>query len=140
MEQNQKINHWCVVCGKGYHACDSCNKEKSYTPWRVLTDTIEHYKIFMILKNYNNKLISKEHAQEMLLSLDLTGMELYKDGAKNVLNQIFSVDSDNIDISVKAHENMLPKKRGNKSQKTREDQNNVPHVSGSVIEQGEKYE
>ena len=57
---SKEINHWCVVCGKGYHACDSCNEIKSFTPWRSLTDSIEHFKIFTVLKEpyqtmYNNK-------------------------------------------------------------------------------------
>ena len=50
---SKEINHWCVVCGKGYHACDSCNETKSFTPWRALTDSIEHFKIFTVLKDFN---------------------------------------------------------------------------------------
>ena len=62
---SKEINHWCVVCGKGYHACDSCNETKSFTPWRALTDSIEHFKIFTVLKDFNNKLISKKEAREL---------------------------------------------------------------------------
>ena len=69
---SKEINHWCVVCGKGYHACDSCNETKSFTPWRSLTDTIEHFKLFTILKDYNNKLIDKKEAKKMLSNIDLS--------------------------------------------------------------------
>jgi len=82
MEHEKEINHWCVLCGTGYHACDTCNKEKTFTPWRALTDTIEHFKIFMVLKDYNNKLINRKQAQELLSTLDLSGKENYKESSK----------------------------------------------------------
>ena len=85
----KEINHWCVVCGKGYHACDTCDEIKSFTPWRALTDTSEHYKIFLVLKQFNNKLISKDEAKAMLANIDLTGRETFKESAKNVLDEIF---------------------------------------------------
>lgn len=90
MSDNKKINHWCVVCGKGYHACDSCTNTKSFTPWRTLTDTIEHFKIFTILKDFNNGLITKEKAKELLSDLDLSGKDNFKDSAKKVLIDIYA--------------------------------------------------
>ena len=75
---SKEINHWCVVCGKGYHACDSCEKIKSYTPWRTLTDTIEHFAIFTVLKDYNNKVIDKQEARKLLENSDLSGRDSFK--------------------------------------------------------------
>lgn len=89
---SKEINHWCVVCGKGYHACDSCNETKSFTPWRSLTDSIEHYKIFTVLRNFNNKLISKEEARELLSTVDLSDKDSFKDSSKKVLDEIFKDD------------------------------------------------
>ena len=89
MEHGKEINHWCVLCGTGYHACDSCSKEKTFTPWRTLTDTIEHYKIFTILKDYNNKLIDRDRAKELLSGLDLSEKDNYKESAKKVLADIY---------------------------------------------------
>lgn len=89
---SNKINHWCVVCGKGYHACDSCNETKSITPWRSLTDTVEHFKLFTVLKDYNNKLIDKTEARKLLSNIDLSGKDSFKDSAKNVLEDILKED------------------------------------------------
>ena len=89
---SKEINLWCVVCGKGYHACDSCNETKSFTPWRSLTDSIEHYKIFTVLRNFNNKLISKEEARELLSTVDLSDKDSFKDSSKKVLDEIFKDD------------------------------------------------
>lgn len=85
---SKEINHWCVICGKGYHACDSCDSMKSFTPWRALTDTIEHFQLFVILKNYNNKLISKEEARKDLSKINISDKDSYKESVKKVLNEI----------------------------------------------------
>lgn len=85
---SKEINHWCVVCGKGYHACDSCEKIKSYTPWRTLTDTIEHFAIFTVLKDYNNKIIDKQEARKLLENSDLSGRDSFKESSKKLLNEI----------------------------------------------------
>ncbi|MCM1100156.1 MAG: hypothetical protein NC079_00605 [Clostridium sp.] len=83
-----EINHWCVLCGKGYHACDSCSKSKAFTSWRVLTDTPAHYQIFMILKDYHNHIITGEEARNLLSDLDLSDRALYKESARKVLDDI----------------------------------------------------
>lgn len=119
MERNKEINHWCVLCGTGYHACDSCNKEKHFTPWRTLTDTIEHYKIFTILKDYNNKLINREQAKELLSGLDLTGKDNYKASAKKVLEDICTDDV--VDVPTLVDTELVPKRKSRKSIKAETD-------------------
>ena len=127
MEHGKEINHWCVLCGTGYHACDSCNKEKTFTPWRTLTDTIEHYKIFTVLKDYNNKMIDRDRAKELLSGLDLSGEEDYKESSKKVLADIYmsaNVDTVNIDAS--------PKRKTRKSV--------IPTVENTTIPEKESEE
>lgn len=89
---SKKINHWCVVCGKGYHACDSCDEMQSFTPWRKMTDTPEHYKIFLLVKQYNNNLISKAEAKTMLANINISDIDTLKDDVKKVLNEILAED------------------------------------------------
>lgn len=89
----KEINHWCVVCGKGYHACDSCNETKSFTPWRILTDTIEHFKIFTVLKDYNNKVITKKEARDLLANIDISDSDSFKESSKRVLEEILKQDT-----------------------------------------------
>lgn len=110
MSDNKKINHWCVVCGKGYHACDSCTNTKSFTPWRTLTDTIEHFKIFTILKDFNNGLITKEKAKELLSDLDLSDKDSFKDSAKKVLIDIYT-ETPNNEIENKSKEKIPQRKQ-----------------------------
>lgn len=86
------INHWCVVCGKGYHACDSCNDTKSFAPWRTYTDSIEHFKVFAVLKDYRNNMIDKKEAKRLLSNIDLSDRDTFEEGSKKLLNDIFKED------------------------------------------------
>lgn len=105
----KEINHWCVLCGKGYHACDFCDGTSTFTPWRSLTDTPEHFKIFTVLKDYNNHLISKKDARDLLSTMDLSDQNTFKDSSKKVLDEIFRENT---------VESKTVKRRRTKSKKT----------------------
>lgn len=71
------LNHTCSICGQKYHACNNCEGAKSFTPWRALADNIEHYKIYLIIRDYNNKYIDKIEAKNQIVNRDLTGLESF---------------------------------------------------------------
>ena len=60
---------WCRVCGKKYKVCDRCETQRMRTPWRIITDTAIHYQIYVVVSQYNRKLIDKEKAKEMLSNI-----------------------------------------------------------------------
>ena len=108
----QEINHYSVVCGKGYHACDSCSEVKTFMPWRILTDTSEHFKIYTVLTEYRDKIITKTKAKEILANCDLTNMDTYKESAKKLLNEILGetqkVSKKNKEFAIKAENTIEP--------------------------------
>ncbi len=84
---NNNINAHCSICGKGYYLCQSCKNEKKFKPWRTVTDTIEHYKIYMAIHGYTvtkNKDIAKVELQ----NCDLSDMSSFKEEIKKVINEI----------------------------------------------------
>lgn len=121
---SNKINHWCVVCGTGYHACDTCDEIKSFTPWRALTDTVEHYQIFLILKQFNNGIIDKEEAKSMLSGLDLSKRDTFKESAKNVLNEIFKDET--------LHRKSLRKKSAENTVQNNDDIDGDVHIESNA--------
>ena len=89
----KEINHWCVLCVKGYHACDSCQDVRLFTPWRALTDSIDHFKIFMTLKDYNNGFVSKDEAREFLSQVNISDKDTYKESSRRLINEILRDDN-----------------------------------------------
>ena len=89
-----KPNHACLICGEEYYACDSCLEVKSFTPWRVITDTQQHYQIYFTIKSYQEKLINKAEAREELTNIGVTAEEAqsYKEGVKNLVLDILKED------------------------------------------------
>lgn len=84
---NNNINAHCSICGKGYYLCSTCKNEKKFKPWRTVTDTIEHYKIYMAIHGYTVTQ-NKEIAKAELQNCDLSDMESFKDEIKSVIKEI----------------------------------------------------
>lgn len=86
---DNKINAHCSICNEGYFLCKSCKNEKKFKPWRTVTDTIEHYKIYMAIHGYtvtNNK----EQAKAELQNCNLSDIDSFKPEIKSVIQEIMS--------------------------------------------------
>ena len=53
----------CWVCGAEHDYCPTCGKTHG---WKYVADTYEHYQIYMVMKDYNGGVYTKEQATEML--------------------------------------------------------------------------
>lgn len=84
---SEPLNGVCDICGKRYSVCKTCQTVKTFKPWRTITDTLEHYKIFIALSEYT-KTKNKEEAKEQLSHCDLSDLESFPDRIKNVINEI----------------------------------------------------
>ena len=62
----------CVLCGKEYEFCPTCNKDKHKPLWYKLYHDENCKSIFEALNNYNFELATKEEAKEILAKCDLS--------------------------------------------------------------------
>ena len=104
------INAYCKICNKGYHVCNTCKDQKAFFAWRSVTDTAEHFKIYLVLHQYA---ISKDKntARNELKQCDLTGLEGFRPEVKSVINEIMTEDKiesvlENKIVSVKKKDNV----------------------------------
>ena len=108
----QELNATCDICGKKYHICSSCKEVKSFTPWRTVTDTMQHYLIFLALSEYT-KTKDKEKAKEELSKCDLSELDTFNENIKSVIKEIISVEK-NVEIvseeTVKENVEIKPQK------------------------------
>ena len=85
----QELNATCDICGKKYHICSSCKEVKSFTPWRTVTDTMQHYIIFLALSEYT-KTKDKEKAKEELSKCDLSELDTFNENIKTAIKEIMA--------------------------------------------------
>lgn len=88
-------NAFCSICGKPYHKCNSCSDSKM-KPWRSIVDTINHYKIYLIIADYTNKKISKEKAKELLSACDISDYKTFVPEIKKVIGDITKTEKKQI--------------------------------------------
>ena len=92
---SQELNATCDICGKKYHVCNSCKEVKSFTPWRTVTDTMQHYLIFLALSEYT-KTKDKEKAKEELSKCDLSELDTFNENIKTVIKEIMAEEKEKI--------------------------------------------
>lgn len=84
----EKNNATCSICGKPYFLCLSCKDAIKLSPWKIHTDTSEHYKIFQIIKGYNTKVYTKDEARDRLKNVDLSDLKTFRPHIKSIIEDI----------------------------------------------------
>lgn len=105
---SEQINATCTVCGKGYHMCLSCKDKMKLSPWKMYTDSTEHYKIHQIMHGFSTNLYTEDEVRMKLKNVDLSDLETFKPNVKaaikNILNKEVAVEE------VKAEEKAVVEK------------------------------
>ena len=84
----EKNNAVCSICGKPYYLCLSCKDAIKLSPWKIHTDTSEHYKIFQIIKGYSTKVYTKDEARDRLKNVDLSDLNTFRPHIKSIIEDI----------------------------------------------------
>lgn len=87
--ENKSANAYCSICGKPYRVCRTCAEQKTFKPWRTVTDTIEHYKIYLAIHGYTISK-NKELAMAELSKCDLSGLETFNPEIQKVIKEILA--------------------------------------------------
>mgnify|MGYP000008932162 CR=1 FL=1 len=88
-------NAVCAICGKPYRVCNTCKEIKSFSPWRIVTDTLPHYMIYLTLCEFN-KTQDKAKAKSELEGCDLSELDTFDSDVKTVINEILSFKQESI--------------------------------------------
>lgn len=90
MAENNAV---CSICGKKYHVCLSCHDSIKVNPWKVFTDTSEHYKVFQVVRGLSTKVYTKEEAKDKLKNINLEDLESYMPNIKKVIKDVLKEES-----------------------------------------------
>lgn len=85
---NEQNNATCSICGESYHVCISCRDEMAATPWKMHTDTSEHFKVYQILHGYSTGVYSKDEAKARFERVDLSDINSFRPNIKSVVKGI----------------------------------------------------
>lgn len=84
-----KLNGKCVVCGNRYHICKACDERRGkWKSWKLLTDTPEHYQIFVILRDFDSGNISASDAKAALGNFDLSDTSGWNETILSLLQKV----------------------------------------------------
>lgn len=61
-------------------------------PWKIFTDTAEHYKVFQIVRGYNIGVYTKDEFKSKLKNIDLSDLEDYVEDVKVLINDALKED------------------------------------------------
>ena len=85
----KSLNARCSICGRGYRLCRSCLNKDSLKSWRSVTDTMEHYKIYLAIHGYTLSK-NKAAAKDELCRCDLSGLPAFKPENRAAIEEIMS--------------------------------------------------
>lgn len=94
------LNAKCAICEKKYHLCKTCEDVKTFSPWRTVTDTIDCYKIFLVLSEYT-KTKNKEQAKKELSTCNLKEKDVFAPHIKAAIDEIMAEPEVKIETSTK---------------------------------------
>ena len=99
----EKNNAACSICGKGYYKCLSCQADIKSAPWKMYTDTSEHYKVFQVLHGFSTGVYTKAEAKSKLKKVDLSDLSDFRDHIKIAIEDIMKEGQKS--VVVKTNEN-----------------------------------
>lgn len=100
----EKNNATCSICGKEYYACLACRDSVQLAPWKIHTDTSEHYKVFQIVRGYSTGVYNKEEAKEKFKNIDLSDLNTFRPHIKSLIKDILKEEKQVVKSVEKAEE------------------------------------
>lgn len=86
----EKNNSTCAICGKGYYLCMACKSKIKAEPWKLHTDTAEHFKLFQILRGYSNGVYTREEMKKKFKMLNLDDYSTFRPSVKEQIDDILN--------------------------------------------------
>ena len=103
MAENNAV---CSICGKEYHVCLSCHDSIKVNPWKVFTDTSEHYKVFQVVRGLSTKVYTKEEARDKLKNINLEDLESYMPNIKKTIKDVLKEEEHVVKIIEEVEESV----------------------------------
>ena len=101
----EKSNATCKICGEPYYVCMSCANSMKAHPWKVFTDTSEHYKVFQVVRGLSTGVYTKDEAKEKFKNIDLKDIESFRPHIRDIVKDVLKEEK--VDVEEIAVEEMV---------------------------------
>lgn len=92
-------NATCSICGKGYHMCLSCKDSIQLAPWKVHTDTAEHYKVFQVIRGLSTGVFTKDEAKAKFKNIDLRDLNEFRPHIKKIIKDVLKEEKPVVEVA-----------------------------------------
>lgn len=123
----EKNNAFCSICGRGYYMCKSCRDTVELNPWKLHTDTSEHFQIYQIIHGYSVGVYDKAEANAKLKNVDLSELASFRDNIKIVIKDILNYQKEQ-----RVEQKIVDNKNKENSQSTKKDKRKFSVVLENV--------
>ncbi len=96
----EKNNAICSICGNPYHKCLSCRDSMKLHPWKMFTDTAEHYKVFQAVRGLSTGVYSNDEFKSKLKNIDLSDLENYREHIKVLIKNALKEDEPVVEVAI----------------------------------------
>ena len=97
----EKDNAICSICGNPYHKCLSCRDSMNLQPWKMFTDTAEHYKVFQAVRGLSTGVYNEDEFKSKLKNIDLSDLEYYREHIKVLIKNALKEDEPVVEEAIK---------------------------------------
>lgn len=94
-------NATCAICGKKYHICLSCRDSMALNPWKIHTDTMEHFKIYQVIHGVTTGVYTRDEAKSKFKNIDLSDLNEFRPHIKKAIQDIFKEDKPIARVEIK---------------------------------------
>lgn len=86
----------CAICNKEYELCISCDEKSKLNPWKMHTDTAEHFKIYQIIRGFTTGVYTEKEAKEKLERTDLKDIQTFKENIRVIIKKLLSANTNSV--------------------------------------------
>ena len=88
----EKNNATCSICDKKYYKCVSCKGKASAEPYKMYCCSSDHYKVFQVIRGFNNGVYTKDEANDKLKNINLSDLSKFRSHIKKIVKEIMKVE------------------------------------------------
>lgn len=100
----KKKNKQCIICNATYSYCPTCGSDKNKPSWYSLFESDNCHTLYGICTDFRDKKITVTEAKKKLATCDISKLNEFNDGFKNIIEDILNANEEEVKETVEVSE------------------------------------